>query len=265
MAGFPEGIKYFSFAELDSTNEYARRLIADGHNAGEQPVWVRADVQTAGRGRLGRHWTSTSGNLMASYVCAPQCARENLAELGFVAGLAVYDALAEVLLNDVTNDWANDKSKLTLKLKWPNDVLLEDAKIAGLLLETLDKDMRNLAIGIGVNLVSAPTDTPYPAIALKTAIGVEVSPDTFLKNLAHHLQAWFIKWEQEGFAALKPEWLSRAKGLGETISVRQPRETVTGKFIDLTDDGRLCLETAAGEVMTISAGDVYFPQGAENE
>lgn len=265
MAGFPEGVKYLSFAELDSTNEYARRLIADGHNAAEQPVWVRADVQTAGRGRLGRHWTSTSGNLMASYVCAPQCAREHLAELGFVAGLSVYDALADVLLNDLANNLANDKSKLPLKLKWPNDVLLEDAKIAGLLLETLDKDMRNLAIGIGVNLVSAPIDTPYPAIALKTVTGIDVSPDAFLEKLAQHFHRWLGKWQQEGFAALKPIWVARAKGLGEVISVRQPRETVTGKFIDLTDDGRLCLETASGEVMMISAGDVYFPQGADNE
>ncbi len=246
MSDFPTGIDYLSFATLDSTNEQARRLVANGHDAHATPVWIRADCQTAGRGRKGRHWTSPIGNLMATYLCAPSCEKHQIAELSFVAGLALYDTLKSL---------APDED---ITLKWPNDVLLNGAKISGILLETMDQEMRNIAVGIGVNLETAPTDTPYRAIALRAAIGQALSPELVLIKLAHHFLAWQKKWEADGFAALKPYWLERVQGLGEKITIRAPHQSFEGVFSDITDDGRLILTKADGEAMMITAGDVYF-------
>lgn len=250
MAGFPEGIAYLSFETLDSTNAQARRVLEGGHDATTRPVWIRADTQTAGRGRMGRSWSSTYGNLMATYVCAPACERHQLAEMGFVAGLALHDTLTSL---------APDSS---IALKWPNDVLLEGAKVSGILLETLDQDMRHVAVGVGVNLDSAPTDTPYPAIALKSATGQHHAPDEVLANLAHALLNRQKKWEADGFAALRSSWLKRAHGVGDVIEVRQQQGVLSGVFVDLSSDGRLVVETENDGTVMVSAGDVYFGAGS---
>ncbi|MGC6471751.1 MAG: biotin--[acetyl-CoA-carboxylase] ligase [Parvibaculales bacterium] len=249
MSGFPEGVDYLTFETLDSTNAQARRVLGQGRDVASVPVWIRADTQTAGRGRMGRTWSSPVGNLMATYVCAPECERHHLAEIGFVAGLALHDTLSALAPDSV------------IGLKWPNDVLLEGAKVSGILLETLDQEMRHVAVGIGVNLSSAPSDTPYPAIALKSATGQNHPPEGVLSQLAHRFLYWQKAWEDDGFAALRAPWLARAHGLGAAITVRQQQATVEGVFADITEDGRLLVETEQGGAVTVSAGDVYFGAG----
>lgn len=246
MTGFPEGVTSLFFETLDSTNAQAHRLVEQGYDVAANPVWIRAERQTAGRGRMGRHWSSPIGNLMATYVCTPVCDRQNLAEIGFVAGLALHDTLLS---------FAPDSH---ISLKWPNDVLLDGAKVSGILLETLDQEMRHIAVGVGINLDSAPTDTPYPAIALRAATGQAVAPEAVLKNLAHQFLEWQKLWETKGFAVLRGPWLERAHGVGETITLRQPKSELKGIFADITEDGRLVLQTEQGKTVKVSAGDVYF-------
>lgn len=250
--GWPAGVGLSEFREIDSTNEEARRQAAAGARG---PLWIRAETQSAGRGRRGRSWTSEPGNLFATLLAAPGCALPRAAEISFVAGLAVHDAAcaAAPALAD------------RLSLKWPNDLLLDGAKVSGILIETAagpgGHDERDplLAVGIGVNLASHPQDVPYPAGDLAQA-GVRIAARDFLARLAAAMQARMRQWQDEGFGAVRAAWLGRAAGLGGPMTVRLPDGEITGEFVSLDADGALALRTAPdGTLRRITAGDVFFP------
>ena len=253
--GWPEGIGLVEHAEIDSTNEEARRLALQGHRG---PLWVRADRQTAGRGRRGRAWLSDPGNLFATLLEAPCSPLPRAAEVSFVAGLAVHDAACAVAPNLAHS----------LTLKWPNDLLLEGGKLAGILIETApgpaghrDTDPL-LAIGIGVNLASHPDGVPYPATSF-AASGTKLEPGAFLVRLAASMQARMTGWKKHGFASVREDWLARAHGLGEPMIVRLPDGELAGEFVSLDVDGALALRTDAdGALRKITAGDVFFPAHA---
>ncbi len=214
-------------------------------------LWISADVQTSGRGRHNRPWTSPVGNLYASLLLIDPSPAVRAPQLGFVTGVALVDALRR---------FAPDTG---FALKWPNDILLGQAKLAGILLEgsTLPDGRFACVIGCGVNCASHPQDLAYAASDLR-AQGLDVTPSALLQALASTLAHWLYVWAAgKNFAAIRAAWLERAAGLGGPIRVNLPGSVREGRFIDLDADGRLILEGADGHV-TIDAGDVFL--GAVN-
>lgn len=241
-ADWPAGYDRRVIAEVDSTNAEALRMAAAGQNG---PVWIQALRQTAGRGRRGRQWTSQTGNLFASLLIEPSQGLAQMGQVSFVAALAA---------SDMVGGFAPTAD---VKVKWPNDVLTNGAKIVGILLEVAPK-RQALAIGIGVNLVHCPADTPYGAMSL-TDLGVAApAPQDALPPLAHSFARWYARWQTQGFSPIREAWLARATGLGREICVRLPREEVRGTFEGVDADGALLLSRGSRR-RTIAAGDVFFP------
>jgi BirA family biotin operon repressor/biotin-[acetyl-CoA-carboxylase] ligase len=243
---WPTGYQCRHFVTIDSTNEEARRLAAAGEPG---PVWIQADMQTAGRGRRGRAWDSPTGNLAATLFLRPNKSARECAQLSFVAALAASDAVSSF-------SPASD-----VKLKWPNDVLAEQKKIAGILLESASAGGEKpdwLAVGIGINLAMFPEGTEYPATSLK-ALGATVpSAGEGLVALAASFAKWYEAWAAQGFGAIRDAWLARAAGLGTRIRARLQNEETTGVFEGIDSDGALILRTGSDRTRVIAAGDVFF-------
>ena len=231
------------FAELDSTNSEAARLAASGA-AG--PLWIVAEHQTAGRGRRGRVWQGASGNLAATLLLTTDKAPAEAAQVAFVAALALADMAAAFV------------TPAFVRVKWPNDLLVGGAKAGGVLIETGAAPGGGLwlAVGIGVNLAEAPSDTPYPATSLM-AHGATPSRDAALEALDAAFAHWLKVWEEGGFEPVRAAWTARAHGLGEACTVVQGERLVTGINDGLDADGALLLRVGAA-VQRITAGDVIF-------
>ncbi len=215
-------------------------------------MWFTAQHQSASRGRRGRAWVAPVGNFYGTL--AMPCADPEVASLrSFVAALALHDALRAAMGEGPD-----------LALKWPNDVLLNGGKVAGILLESLSVAGRfwGVAVGIGVNLIAAPaldqveTGAVYP-VSVKGESGADVTPDAFLAHLAPAFARWDAQLATYGFEPLRTAWLARAARLGETITARLPNEDVTGTFDTVDKNGYLVLTTAHG-VRNIAAADVFF-------
>lgn len=242
------GWRVLHFDEIDSTNEEARRRAAAGD---EGDLALHADVQTAGRGRRGRPWVSTLGNLMFSLLLRPKAGPARAAELSFATAIALHEALAQLT-----------GEGFRFQLKWPNDVLLDGAKVAGILLESAtgsDGALEFLVIGAGINLVHHPENTPYPATSVAATLGHQVPVQAALDEVLARLGHWITVWEREGFAPIREAWVSRAAGLGERITVRLSHETIEGVFAGLRPDGALDLVLDSGASRAITAGDVFLP------
>ena len=211
--------------------------------------FVVATRQTGGRGRHGRSWASPPGNLYASLLLCDPAPIAVLPQLGLVAGVSLAVALRGLLQGD-------DR----IRLKWPNDVLFDGAKLAGLLLEsaTLPDGCLACVIGFGVNCRSHPDGLTYPASDLTRAAGHPIEPEDVLAALAPTLRAQIDLWDRgANFPAVRQGWLALAAGLGATIQVACPSRTVTGLFQTLDASGRLLVETSEGCV-AIDAGDVFL-------
>ncbi len=230
---------------VDSTNEEAKRRAAQGAADGSI-VW--AGRQTAGRGRRGRSWASEPGNLYTSIVLRPRCSAATAMELTFVAALGVRDAVAAFL----------PKARRG-QVKWPNDVLVEGRKIAGILLESSASQKGGidwLVIGVGLNVAHHPEATEFPATSLAAQADRIPPVETVLSAYYHALADWNGLWARDGFGPVREAWLRRAAGLGEAIEVRLPQETLSGTFAGLDPSGALILKTAS-ESRRIMAGDVF--------
>jgi BirA family biotin operon repressor/biotin-[acetyl-CoA-carboxylase] ligase len=241
----PAAYRLVSRETVGSTNDEAKELARNGA-ADRTLVW--ALEQTAGRGRRGRRWSSPPGNLYASLILRPGAPPDRAAQLGFVAALAVADALREL---------APELGEPVCK--WPNDVLVGDRKIAGILLESeMDnaQDLAFLIVGVGINLVSAPPDAEYPATSIAGEGRTPPAPRTALGAFAGRFEAWAQRWRSEGFAPVREAWLARAAALGKQIGVRLDTATLQGIFVDIDQQGTLLLKTEGG-LRQISAGDVF--------
>ena len=242
---WPEGYDRVVLAETDSTMAEAARRVRDLRG----PTWILAHRQTMGRGRQGRPWKQPSGNLAATLIYKPWATPAEAAKRSFMAANALYETLALHI----------DRTQLALK--WPNDVLLKGGKVAGILLESAGRGpmVDWLAVGFGVNLRHAPADVtgPFPPISLTGAGGDTVTPEDFLTTLASMFATQEAKLAALGFPRIREDWLRHAAKLGETITARTTRETLTGIFDTVDQDGNLILNTAKG-VRTIPAADVYF-------
>jgi BirA family transcriptional regulator, biotin operon repressor / biotin---[acetyl-CoA-carboxylase] ligase len=246
---WPPGTGRVALTTVDSTNAEAARIAA----AATGPVWILAGEQTGGRGRRGRAWASPRGNFHATLLMKPTDPPTLVALRSFAAALAVREAL--VALTGLPASFA---------LKWPNDVLCNGGKIAGILLESAGNgaQVSHLAIGIGVNLIAAPDPAMLEpgALAPVTALvetGKRIAPETLLDHLAPAFAAWETRLTTQGFAPLRTEWLSHAARLGETIRARTGTDTREGRFDTIDDSGALILSTPHGR-HTIPAAEVFF-------
>ncbi|NNM72339.1 biotin--[acetyl-CoA-carboxylase] ligase [Enterovirga aerilata] len=277
---------------IGSTNVDAMARL---HAGAPAPFWVVSRHQNQGRGRRGAAWETQAGNLAASLALTTRAEPAVVATLGFVAGLALVRALDAVcaLPSPLAGeggpgvsrgrmrgeDGAGDPSSVVpsgrhllpqgekegrrFRLKWPNDVLADGAKLAGILLETETLgEARAVVIGIGVNVAHSPKGLPYPVASLRS-LGHAVGPEELFTRLsAEWVETAGIWDEGRDFDAIRDLWLARAAGLGEPIFVRSGTIVTSGTFETIDGHGQLVLRTAEGEIRTISAGEVHFGTAA---
>lgn len=245
MTSWPAGYGLKECAELDSTNEEAKRMAAGGAAA---PVWVRADKQTAGRGRRGRTWETGSGNLAATLLLRPNRPAAECAQLSFVAAIAAADATARFA------------PRTRIEVKWPNDVLADGRKLAGILLESASSGNVPfwLAIGIGINLSHSPEGVEFPAISIAALGEAAPKPADALLELASGFAKWYDIWAERGFEPIREAWLARAARLGERIVARLQERELSGTFEGIDETGALLLREGQGHTRAIAAGEVFF-------
>jgi len=231
-------------ASVDSTNAEAFRQAPSLTG----PLWILAGEQTAGRGRRARPWTSPQGNFHGTLVMRVAEPPAQVALRSFVASLTLRDAF--VALTGLPQAFA---------LKWPNDVLLNGGKVAGILLEASGD---TLAIGIGVNLIAAPPvevvePGAVPPVSLLQETGLRITPEAFLNALAPAYEAREAAFRQGGFAVLRPDWLAHAARLGEVIKARTGTQTREGVFDTIDATGNLILRQKDA-TLAIPAAEVFF-------
>jgi BirA family transcriptional regulator, biotin operon repressor / biotin---[acetyl-CoA-carboxylase] ligase len=217
-------------AETESTNDDVARLAAEGWPEG---FWLRAGRQTGGKGRQGREWSSPRGNLYASTLVRLQPGDPPAPTLALVAAVA---------LQEVARRHAPE-----VRIKWPNDLLLDGAKVAGILLE---RHGDAVILGFGVNLATYPEDLGRPA----TSLGTPAAPDAFLERLATCLAEWVARWRGESFATVRAAWLDAAHPIGTPLATAGEE----GLFDGLDESGALRLRLADGATRIIHAGDVFL-------
>ena len=241
----PDAYRLVSFNSIDSTNEAAKRLAGEGA-AGGTVVW--AHQQTAGKARRGRGWISEPGNLYCSVLLRPNRPATEVMQMSFVAATAVADTVAGVLAGPA------------VECKWPNDVLIDGRKVAGILLES---SARNglvpdwLVVGVGVNIAHHPPDAEFPATSLRDAGCGELDVAEMLTSFCHHFNGWCGTWLAQGYHPVREAWLRRARGIGAPLTVRLDRETIAGTFTGVDAQGALIVEAAEG-TRCITSGDVFF-------
>lgn len=230
--------------EAASTNTVACDMARQGAPEG---TIVRAKRQTAGKGRRGNVWTSAEGNLYASFIFRPQMPAALIGQLSFLMGLAVVETLADYLPPD-----------RKVALKWPNDVLVDRRKIAGILLETEgghNQSVGWVVAGVGVNMTAVEVEN---ATSIEQEGGGRVDPALFLNSLAGRVLGWLNIWRGFGFEPIRVAFLDRAEGIGGPITARLPAGDVTGVFSGMNAEGALILSLPDGRERLITSGEVFF-------
>lgn len=239
---------------VDSTNAEARRRAEAGEVG---PLWIVARTQTSGRGRRGREWVSDAGNLAATLLTTTRRIPAEAAQVTFVAALAVAE-LAETFV-----------PPSLVSIKWPNDVLVDGAKVSGILVESglngpghHNEGLLWLAVGIGINLAHAPSGTERPATSLARHLAGEVADppgvEAAIDILAGRFAAWQERWDTLGFGPVIDAWTARTHGLHGPCTARLGHETLSGTADGVDADGSLRLVLADGTIRRVSAGDVFF-------
>ena len=255
------GYRLQAHDSIGSTNADALAAGLAGDPGG---LWIVARQQTAGRGRRGRPWSSPHGNLAASLLLLPETDAAVSATLGFVAGVALSRALAELLPRGLVRigidgaDAADGSGRVALK--WPNDMLADGAKLAGILLESgKTADGRQaIVVGIGINVVAAPDGLPYPATSI-AALGISRSAEQVFGSLSDAWVDAFSLWnEGRGVPAVLEQWRGAAAGIGAPVAVTQDGETIRGVFETIDESGRLIVRANDNRRIAITAGDVHF-------
>jgi BirA family biotin operon repressor/biotin-[acetyl-CoA-carboxylase] ligase len=253
------GYRLNGFGSIGSTSTEAARAAAAGDSG---DVWFCALQQTEGRGRRGRVWETASGNLAASLLVVPECDPAISATLGFVAGVAMNHALRHVVPGAMIRQGIDgaEAPGTRIALKWPNDVLAEGAKLAGILLEAQKRPDGGMAvvIGIGVNVVAAPEGLPYPATSLH-ALGFDISAETIFAALSDSWVECIEIWDNgRGIGDVLSLWREAAAGIGAEVAVSRDGEVVRGVFETIDEAGRLIVRANDNRRIAITAGDVHF-------
>jgi len=240
-----------SFDSLDSTNEEAKRL-AKGGGCHGAVIWAKN--QTEGRGRMGRVWVSSEGNLFVSVLLQPEKPLAELSQLSFVAAVSIIEALEDMLPKD------------SLSCKWPNDIIINDRKVGGILLESFQTEGNKkpwVVVGVGVNVDSYPPRTEFPATCLKDA-GVElVSAKIILSRFIHHFIECYNQWNQKGFAPIRKSWTQVAWGLDKRLCARLPDGDIEGICHGIDADGSLTLKLDSGKKHQVRSADVFPVEALE--
>jgi BirA family biotin operon repressor/biotin-[acetyl-CoA-carboxylase] ligase len=224
------------FLELESTNKTALELAQLGKISDREIILAKQ--QSAGRGRQDRSWISPTGNLYFSLLLLPKISVEKIPQLSFVG----ITALRLAVKNSVS--------------KWPNDLLIEEKKVAGILLESKISggNCDFVILGIGVNLISNPSETIFPSSNLKN-FGIEISPQELLKNFLNEFEKLYQNWLDFGFAGIRQLWLQNSYRLNEEIKIKLDGEEIVGVFSGMDEEGNLLLNQK-GKILKISVGDV---------
>lgn len=232
------------FDRLPSTQDVAIARAAEGAAEG---MVIQSMIQTAGRGRHGNEWQSPMGNLYMSLVLRPLCTPDLAGQISFVVGLALSAAM---------DPYIGDDHKKTLK--WPNDILIDGQKCAGILLESSLSGnglVETLIVGMGVNIHAAPPDR----IGLQAVAGDKrLAVHRFRDEILAHLDGYYRGWQGAGFDPVRRDWLAQAHGLNHKMTARLPDREEKGVFRDIGPDGALMLEVGTGQSIAIRAGEVYF-------
>ena len=251
MVSWPVGYDLVILKETDSTNKEAIRRIGSS----KKPTWIITEIQTEGKGRRGRTWLMPKGNFAATLMLKPNTLIRESALQSFVMALAVRSSF-------IIHFGNSDK----FKLKWPNDVLLNNGKVAGILLESIGKgrEVDNLLIGIGINLANAPkTHEVDPSsgspVSIKQALGLTLSPIDFLYTLADQYIIYDNKINNEGFDLIRSEWIAHAANLEKQIVARFGSTEIKGSFLKIDDNGTLVLKNSNG-IKKITAADIHFEE-----
>ena len=247
----PPGFNLVLLETVGSTNDEARRRADEGAPEG---TVIQALTQTDGRGRRGRVWVSPAGNLYASLILRPDCSAAAGLELSFVSAIAMCDAISSIL-----------PPMVTVTAKWPNDILINERKVAGILLESSSGstgNLRWLVVGVGVNIQHFPREAEYPATSLHFEGVTDIEPQEMLSAFTRYFKRWFDIWKSEGFSVIRDAWLQRAEGLGKALEVRLPEERFVGRFMDIDENGSLLVELENGTVRSVTTGDI-FPQESQ--
>jgi BirA family biotin operon repressor/biotin-[acetyl-CoA-carboxylase] ligase len=238
---------------VDSTNKQAFRLLDEiqNNNALHQTVII-AKEQTNGRGRSGKAWQSPQGNVAMSLI---------LLEEGTLLGeLGILSFVTAVALRETIVALSNDEIP-ALQLKWPNDVLYQGEKLAGILLESkmIEDKTHAVIVGVGVNLARLPKGIEQPVSCLQQILPeTTVSVDEFIKQFLEKFMSVYTYWHSHGSAGVMAKWKSHAYGLGKEVIARLPKETITGVFHDIDHTGALHLKCTKGEMHKITCGEVFF-------
>ncbi len=207
--------------------------------------------QTKGRGREGKTWESGRGNLYLSILLNENIPITRQPQFSFVTALAAYD-----LIYTLTRQ-SGVSSKI--RLKWPNDILVDDKKISGILLESLSfNDNTSLVIGIGVNVKNSPSNVNQPSTSLADQGINYIELEEVINNFMFSFEKYRILWQQSGFIEIRKLWLKKAAKLNETITIDNGREKITGIFKDIDFSGGIRIRAADGKIHSLSAGQVFF-------
>ncbi len=234
---------WFEAETVGSTNDEIKKMVPD---KGKYIVFS-AVHQTKGRGRRGRIWHGLEDNLFFTY--SIKIEPVELGRIVCMTGLSLAKTVKKI------------EPSSQIRIKWPNDVFLEGKKLSGILIENINEDL--WAIGIGVNIVSAPvlTDMPYQAVSLREC-GISLDRTEFLRYYLNEFAADMELYQQQGFAAIKEQWCTLALNYQQEISIRTETGVKNGKFADIDNNGYLLLKTC-GRVERIMAGDVFTDNGAK--
>ncbi len=235
----------YDYPVVGSTNDEAKALLTTG---AEEGTVVRAERQTAGRGRRGRQWISEAGNLYCSIILRPKCPLSQVSQLSFVMALAVGNTILPALIRPEI-----------LSYKWPNDLLLQKEKVAGILIET-ESQRGQLAeacvVGIGLNINVVPNHPIYPVTALKNHSQSKLSRDALFSELLEQIKNQYQVWQKEGFGPIRNAWMARAYNLGHKMAIAVGNNQASGQFVGLSPEGALLLKEESGFVHKLMSAEV---------
>ena len=241
-----------SFESLDSTNSEGLRL---ANSSARGDFLILGQEQTGGRGQRGREWVSLHGNLHASILLESRADPKSHPQLSFVIANAMYASLAELA--------AKHRLSMNIELKWPNDILINGKKVAGILLESISLANKiSVVIGFGVNIRQAPSDLDRPATSLLNEGIILEKPDEFLNILMNRFDKLYARWRVEkSFTDTRKYWMRHAYNLNKQVTIDDGTRSVSGIFREIDLDGAMRLELPNGQFCTIYAGEIIMDEG----
>ncbi len=242
-----DDFRHIALGDVQSTNLECLERAREGDPGN---LWITAHRQLGGRARRGRSWVSEPGNLYASLLLIDPGSPAALASLPLAVAVAVHGAVSRALPPGARRP----------TIKWPNDVLVDGAKISGTLLEseTLDDGRQAVVIGCGINVSHAPEQARYPTTTLRAA-GSAIMPEELFSRLCQSMAGQLQQWDRgRGISAVRQAWLDNAQGVGERINVALPDRMISGQFREIDAAGCLVMVDDDRVVHTIAAGDIFF-------